>query len=118
MSRFRLSGAIPAGPMKGGLPAFGGRIRPQRTNEQRQQLTARRQSKKSYTGTVAGIGRPVSRGIGRGSSGALPAGPRAHSFNSVQLPKRGSIHPAVTRPPSLMTRIRGRLSRAAAAFGF
>lgn len=105
--------------MKGGLPAFGGRIRPQRSTEERQQLTARRQSKKSYTGTVAGIGRPVSRGIGRGSSGALPAGPAAHRFQSVQLPKRGSqIHPAVTRPPSLMTRIRGRLSRAAAALGF
>lgn len=115
----------PRGPMQGGLPAFGGRIRPARLPDVTSRIMGDRASKKGYTGTRAGVGRPVSRALGRGGSGGLPAGPRAHSFNSVQLPKRepGShrnveFHPAQTRPPSLMTRIRDRLTRSAAAFGF
>lgn len=128
MSRFRIGARIPAGPMKGGLPAFGGQVPRGDRNRAGQDLRPRndKRSKKSYTGTIAGIGRPVSRGVGRGSSGSLPAGPRAHSFHSVQLPKRSGdrvhrdveFHPAQTRPPSLMTRIRARLGRTAAAFGF
>jgi hypothetical protein len=99
---------VPAGPVAGGLPAFGGQ-HPRKTGTDR----VNHGSKKGYTGSVGGLGRaPASAGGGAFRSG--PQGPRAFG-GSVRLPNRSA--PAEVRHPSLMNRIGSRLRRTAAAFG-
>jgi hypothetical protein len=127
MAKTRLNiitgGAVPAGPLKGGLPKGGPRTVGPAASPAKSHRGAGNRSKKSYTGTVAGLGR-ARTGVRLGSG---PKGPGAHAFHAVgtQLPARArgtfrdvEFHPAAsTRPPSLMTRIGRRIGRAAAAFG-
>lgn len=119
MAKFKLQigKAIPAGPMRGGIPRGpGAQHHPAQTRAPRDH-----RSKKAYTGTVAGLGRtPAGTRIGSG-----PAGPRRFG-GSVSLPARATgpgvaaavqFRPAPPKPPSLMTRIGQRLRRGAAALG-
>ena len=113
--------AAPGGPMRGGLPAFGGTVARPSTTPKRPRADHR--SKKSYAGTMAGFGRPVSRASGLG--GIHPHGARAHAFTSAQLPARQrfagvppvEFHRHASYKPSLMTRIGNKMRRSAAAFG-
>lgn len=108
-------GPIPGGPMKVGIPAGGPRGVPKDLTATRAMRKSAR-SKKSYTGTVAGLGR-TPHGVRIGSG---PKGPGQHTFHGagVQLPARArgpgiaaSVRFKASPPktPSLMTRIGARL---------
>jgi hypothetical protein len=99
MAKFKLTlvspGSGPAGPMRGGLPAFGGQApRADRAAAGLKVPKHDHRSKKAYTGTIAGNGRPAT---GRKTTGG-PKGPAGTTFRQVQ-----------GRKPSLMTRIGRRL---------
>ena len=104
-------GAGPMGPMAVGIPAGGPRQKPANLEAVRAKRTERR-SKKSYTGTVAGLGRTGPSGVRIGSG---PKGPGQHAFHAqgVQLParQRGTAAAVKFRPNNLMNRIAGALRK-------
>lgn len=93
------AGGVPGGPMKAGIPAFGGQqvTRADRFAAGEKPPRIDHRSKKSYTGTVAGNGRPTAN---RKATAGGPKGPAGTAFKQVQ-----------GRKPSLMTRIGRRLGR-------
>jgi hypothetical protein len=115
-----LSGAVPGGPMKVGIPKGGPRVDPLAGTGA---LTPKRdhRSKKAYTGTLSGLGRTPSGHVLRSG----PKGPGGASFPSTALPPRArgagpasSVRFQAAPPPSLMTRIGRKLRGITGKFGF
>jgi hypothetical protein len=79
-------------------------------------------SKKSFTGTIAGLGRPKNPSPVTGPVYRQgPQGPGGARFNAVRVPSRAQTRanppPATNRKPSLIGSIVGKAKRLGAFFG-